>query len=31
LDYTFERMLFAHGTPVLTAARQRLEQLVLER
>ena len=31
LDYTFQRMLFAHGTPILTAARQRLEQLLLQR
>ncbi|HZE57178.1 MAG TPA: hypothetical protein VE031_04935 [Chthoniobacterales bacterium] len=31
LDYQFERMLFAHGTPILTAARQRLEQLLLQR
>jgi hypothetical protein len=28
LDYTFERMLFAHGTPVLSGARGRLEQLL---
>lgn len=31
LHYTFERMLFAHGTPILTAARERLEQLLLQR
>lgn len=28
LDYSFERMLFAHGTPILTGARQKLEQLL---
>ena len=28
LDYSFERMLFAHGTPILTGARRRLEQLL---
>jgi hypothetical protein len=28
LDYSFERMLFAHGTPILSGARQRLEQLL---
>jgi|ERR1051326_5021810 hypothetical protein len=28
LDYGFERMLFAHGTPILSGARQRLEQLL---
>jgi hypothetical protein len=31
LDYSFERMLFAHGTPILSGARQRLEQLLLRR
>ena len=28
LDYAFERMLFAHGTPILTGARARVEQLL---
>jgi metallo-beta-lactamase superfamily protein len=28
LDYTFERMLFAHGTPILTKARTQLAQLL---
>lgn len=28
LDYFFERMLFAHGTPILSDARTRLEQLL---
>jgi hypothetical protein len=28
LDYSFERMLFAHGTPIVSGARQRLEQLL---
>jgi len=28
LDYSFERMLFAHGTPMLSRARARLEQLL---
>lgn len=28
LDYAFERMLFAHGTPILSKARSRLEQLL---
>ena len=28
LDYSFERMLFAHGTPILAGARRRLEQLL---
>lgn len=28
LDYTFERMFFAHGTPILSGARARLEQLL---
>jgi hypothetical protein len=28
LDYSFERMLFAHGTPLLSDARQRLKQLL---
>jgi hypothetical protein len=27
LDYAFERMLFAHGTPILSGARARVEQL----
>jgi glyoxylase-like metal-dependent hydrolase (beta-lactamase superfamily II) len=31
LDYSFERLLFAHGTPILSGARQRLEQLLLAR
>ena len=31
LDFTFERILFAHGTPILKGARQRLEQLLLQR
>jgi hypothetical protein len=31
LDYSFERMLFAHGTPILGRARQRLELLLNER
>src|SRR3954470_7467957 len=31
LDYSFERMLFAHGTPILTGARRRLEQLLENR
>lgn len=30
LDYSFERMLFAHGTPILSGARRRLEQLLKE-
>jgi Metallo-beta-lactamase superfamily len=30
LDYSFERMLFAHGLPILTGARKRLEQLLHE-
>ncbi len=30
LDYSFDRMLFAHGVPILTKARQRLEQLLKE-
>jgi hypothetical protein len=29
LDFSFERMLFAHGTPILSGARQRLEELLL--
>jgi hypothetical protein len=29
LDYAFERMLFAHGTPILSGARARLEQLLV--
>lgn len=28
LDYDFERMLFAHGTPILSTARTRLEELL---
>lgn len=28
LDYPFERMLFAHGTPILSGARARLELLL---
>lgn len=28
LDYQFERMFFAHGTPILSGARDRLEQLL---
>jgi hypothetical protein len=28
LDYAFERMFFAHGTPILSGARGRLEQLL---
>ena len=28
LDYSFERMLFAHGTPILSGARTRLERLL---
>jgi hypothetical protein len=28
LDYSFERMLFAHGTPILSGARARLELLL---
>jgi glyoxylase-like metal-dependent hydrolase (beta-lactamase superfamily II) len=28
LDWPFERLLFAHGTPILTAARERLEMLL---
>jgi len=28
LDFSFERMLFAHGTPILMGARRRLEQLL---
>jgi hypothetical protein len=28
LDYSFDRMFFAHGTPILTGARRRLEQLL---
>jgi glyoxylase-like metal-dependent hydrolase (beta-lactamase superfamily II) len=30
LDYSFDRMLFAHGTPILSRARQRLEELLKE-
>jgi glyoxylase-like metal-dependent hydrolase (beta-lactamase superfamily II) len=30
LDYSFERMFFAHGLPILTSARERLEQLLNE-
>jgi glyoxylase-like metal-dependent hydrolase (beta-lactamase superfamily II) len=28
LDYDFERMLFAHGTPIMQSARKKLEQLL---
>jgi len=28
LDYAFERILFAHGTPILSGAHHRLEQLL---
>ncbi len=28
LDYSFDRMFFAHGTPILSGARARLEQLL---
>jgi hypothetical protein len=28
LDYAFERMLFAHGTPILSGGRARVEQLL---
>ena len=28
LDYAFDRMLFAHGTPILSGARARVEQLL---
>lgn len=28
LDYPFERILFAHGTPILSGARARVEQLL---
>lgn len=28
LDYAFDRMLFAHGTPILSGARERVEQLL---
>lgn len=28
LDYAFERMLFAHGTPILSGARSRVEQVM---
>jgi Metallo-beta-lactamase superfamily len=30
LDYSFDRMLFAHGLPILSQARRRLEQLLKE-
>jgi metallo-beta-lactamase superfamily protein len=30
LDYSFDRMLFAHGLPILVHARERLEQLLKE-
>jgi hypothetical protein len=30
LDYSFERMFFAHGTPILSQARARLELLLKE-
>ena len=29
LDHSFERLLFAHGTPITSGARTRLEQLLL--
>jgi glyoxylase-like metal-dependent hydrolase (beta-lactamase superfamily II) len=28
LDYAFDRMFFAHGTPILSGARARVEQLL---
>jgi hypothetical protein len=28
LDYSFQRMLFAHGTPILSGAKKRLESLL---
>lgn len=28
LDFSFQRLLFAHGTPILTTARERLETLL---
>ena len=31
LDYSFERILFAHGTPILSRARERLEALLKAR
>lgn len=31
LDYSFERILFAHGLPILSGARERLEQLLNDR
>ena len=31
LDFSFDRMLFAHGTPILSDARTRLEQLLTSR
>jgi glyoxylase-like metal-dependent hydrolase (beta-lactamase superfamily II) len=31
LDYSFDRMLFAHGMPILSHARERLELLLKER
>jgi glyoxylase-like metal-dependent hydrolase (beta-lactamase superfamily II) len=30
LDYSFERMLFAHGIPIVSRARERLENLLKE-
>jgi hypothetical protein len=30
LDYSFERILFAHGTPILSKGRERLEALLRE-
>src|SRR2546430_11061710 len=30
LDHSFDRMLFAHGMPIMSQARQRLEQLLKE-
>jgi hypothetical protein len=31
LDYSFERMLFSHGEPILSNARERLETLLKTR
>lgn len=31
LDYRFDRMLFAHGTPIVSGARERLERLLSTR
>lgn len=30
LEYSFERLLFAHGTPIMSSGRQRLEALVTD-